>query len=195
MYRITCPSRASGGEPTPACSPPGAGPPPEWSPAGARVAPDNRPLSGGRVGRPWPLGKEQSRMSHGAARWWTAMSGPAAVTLMVPSPCALAKNQFTYQPGTQRPGDLLRGLRDLLQPRRQLAAVAHLRRAALHGHRVPLGGLEQHLRAVIERKPHELGHRTPPRPAPGPSVNCYAHPPAPAASATPHRQWMQLPGG
>src|SRR5262245_6898663 len=43
-------------------------------------------------------------------------------------------------------------------------------------HQVTLGGLEQHLRAVIEREPHELGHHiTPQGPAPGPSGKTVTH--------------------
>ena len=53
------------------------------------------------------------------------------------------------------------GPRDLLQPCSQLAAIAQLRRTAMQRDQVTLGGLEQHLRAVIEREPHELGHHTP----------------------------------
>ena len=61
---------------------------------------------------------------------------------MVPSACAFAKKPvhaaghlqpelqahlIRDQPGTQRPGDLLRGLRHSLQPLSQPAAIAHVR--------------------------------------------------------------------
>jgi len=44
-----------------------------------------------------------------------------------------------------------------------LAAIAHLRRTAVQRHQVTLGGLEQHLRAVLQREPHKLGHHITPK--------------------------------
>ena len=115
------------------------------------------------------------------------------VTLMVPSPADFAKNHQFTPPDTFSPNSKLTSsgasrarndpatcsarLRDPLQPLGQPAALAHVRLPATKRHQVALSGLEHHIRAVIEREPHKLGHQHP-QGQPWLPTNRHTHPPA-----------------
>ncbi len=121
-----------------------------------------------------------------AERAATVFPAHFRVVLMVPSPADFAKNHQFTSPDTFWPNSRLTSSaasRDRSDPATCSAAsatpaaarqacrpcahpAAHLLR-----HQVTLGGFEHHLRAVIEREPHEFGNRAPqrrPRAAHGP---------------------------
>ena len=93
-----------------------------------------------------------------------------------PAPGARTTAPSRGQPRAQRPGDLLGGLGDRVQPLGEPAALEHIRLPTMQGHQITLGGLKHHLGAVSQRESHELGHNNTPGCLRRPSGAILSHP-------------------
>jgi hypothetical protein len=130
-----------------------------------------------------------ARCCHSEAEIAAAVPAHFRVTLIVPSlrlrekpvhPTGHLQSEFEAhliwgQPRTQRPGCLLRRLRDPIQPLGQPAALVYDRLLSARRHQITLGRLEHHFRTVIEGEPQEFGHHTPSYHSLPPTLSCIFH--------------------
>jgi len=129
------------------------------------------------VSRPW---RSRSRTRPGRGTRQASSVVPAVRTVRTGGAASPDRLRRTHRPQLQGPGTPEATASHKVAVRLSGCAGAPSRLVT-----PATDGPELHLRTVIEREPHELGHHAPRGPHQGPPANRYAHPPAPAAEPRP----------